>query len=300
MSFGGRKELFWYREEMLKLVSCDLARGEPLTPFGRDSAKPFAARLMREGTLSLRNQALRPDMLDVLRDEQVQVTVNVVPRSSQPDPSQVEMMDFVDVRVQVTNRLGERPQSAGAIYLLTRCRTPVQAVCPAGTVSSTSWASALPARRSGQGQPAAGTDTAAKHIAFDGLLARTLGLLQPGETASHDVGAVFTLKGSLPSALLSRTSQKEKGQEGQILRRRHCAGRIAAVGSMYYIDTKMDGVVFVGDRRDVEINVRSAALPRHARMARFVPLQTRRQRAPLLALLSGYLALKTCVRPGPG
>lgn len=61
-------------------------------------------------------------------------------------------------------------------------------------VSSTSWASALPARRS-EGQPAAGTDTAAKHIAFDGLLARTLSLLQPGETATHDVGAVFTAQG---------------------------------------------------------------------------------------------------------
>lgn len=66
-------------------------------------------------------------------------------------------------------------------------------------VSSTSWASALPsgqgARRSGQGQPSAATDTSAKHIAFDGLLARTLDLLQPGETATHDVGAVFTAQG---------------------------------------------------------------------------------------------------------
>jgi hypothetical protein len=108
------RELFWYREEMLRRVTASwvevsvlkspiLYAAEIATQAGRqgltDVSQPGS---LRQGALSLRDQSLLPDMLDVLRQDQVEVRLVVSPRQG----DKVKVMEFVDVSIIVTNRLG--------------------------------------------------------------------------------------------------------------------------------------------------------------------------------------------------
>lgn len=57
----------------------------------------------------MRGQSLSLETLEILRDDKVQVTVSVAPRAereSGPHADRVELLEFVTVQVEVTNRLG--------------------------------------------------------------------------------------------------------------------------------------------------------------------------------------------------
>jgi hypothetical protein len=87
------RTLFWYREELLNLIKASWK--EPGTA--------------RRGYLSLRSQRLTEPMLDVLRADEVVISLRVRDAASSHDGGArpvVEENKFFDVVVKVRNRLG--------------------------------------------------------------------------------------------------------------------------------------------------------------------------------------------------
>lgn len=159
------REAFWFREHLLQLV--EISWREPGS--------------LRSGTLSLRDQALAGAQLDAFRLDELAVSLTVEPRNKET----LQAMDFVDLRINVANNL-ERP-----------LRPYVRLEAIPTSSNDNSWTSPAPppAPRRVSSLPATPVPVA-KTVAFDGVLDATLPLLQPGESASHVVGAVLLASGT--------------------------------------------------------------------------------------------------------
>ncbi|TXT13431.1 hypothetical protein VHUM_00798 [Vanrija humicola] len=159
------RETFWFREHLLQLV--EISWREPGS--------------LRSGTLSLRDQALAPAQLDAFRLDELAVSLTVEPRHK----NTLQAMDFVDLRINVANNL-ERP-----------LRPYVRLEAIPTSSNDNSWTSPAPppAPRRVSSLPATPVPVA-KTVAFDGVLDAALPLLQPGESASHVVGAVLLASGT--------------------------------------------------------------------------------------------------------
>lgn len=158
------RELFWFREKLLSMVH--MSWREPGS--------------LRSGSVSLRDQAVSPGHIDNFRIDEVSVALVVEPRSQS-----LSAMDFVDLRIIVTNNL-ER-----------EVRPYVRLEALPTSSNDTSWSvpAPPPAPRRVSSLPAA-PQPVPKTVAFDGVLASTLATLAPGESASHAVGAALLASGS--------------------------------------------------------------------------------------------------------
>lgn len=99
------RETFWYRERLLEMVN--VSWREPGS--------------LRAGRLSLREQPLTAAHLEALRLNEVAVNLSVSPRAT----AGPKAMDFVDLRITVTNHLGKLSSLAEADV-----RTCAAPVCP--------------------------------------------------------------------------------------------------------------------------------------------------------------------------
>ncbi|GMK53639.1 hypothetical protein CspeluHIS016_0102250 [Cutaneotrichosporon spelunceum] len=159
------REAFWYRERLFEMVN--VSWREPGS--------------LRAGHLSLRGQPLTAAHVDSLRLNEVVVSLSVTPR----DADGPKAMDFVDLRITVTNHL-ERKLSP---YVR------LEALPTSSTDTSWSVPAPPPAPRRFSSLPATPMPLP-KTVAFDGVLAATLPSLGPGDSASHVVGAILLASGS--------------------------------------------------------------------------------------------------------
>lgn len=187
------RELFWYRERLLDTVV--LSWREPSS--------------LRSGLLSLREMPLSIAHLEALRLNEVAVKLSVKPRSEDGPKA----MDFVDLSITVTNNLGEyrihraacpccasipRPSRSRAMLMPERALRPyvrVEAIPTSSTDASWSVPAPPPAPRRFSSLPATPMPLP-KTVAFDGVLAATLPSLNPGDSATHVVGAILLASGS--------------------------------------------------------------------------------------------------------
>lgn len=160
-----QRELFWYREKLLDLI--DISWREPSS--------------LRRGRLSLRDQPINPAHLDALRRDQLSISLEVQPRDGK---ASFTAMDFVDLRINIVNRL-ER-----------KLRAYVRLEALPTSSNDASWSQPpAPTPRRISSLPAAPMP-APKSIAFDGVLGAAMPVLEPGESATHTVGAVLLASGS--------------------------------------------------------------------------------------------------------
>lgn len=160
-----QREMFWYREKLLDLI--DVSWREPSS--------------LRSGKLSLRDQYMSPAHLAALRKDQLSVSIDVQSRDGK---SSFTVMDFVDLRISIVNRL---ERSLRAYVRLEALPT---------SSNDASWSQPpAPTPRRISSLPAAPIP-APKSIAFDGVLGAALPLIEPGESATHTVGAVLLASGS--------------------------------------------------------------------------------------------------------
>lgn len=160
-----QRELFWYRERLLDLI--DVSWREPSS--------------LRSGKLSLRDQPINPAHLDALRKDQLSISIDVQARDGK---TSFNVMDFVDLRIKIVNRLERR----------LRAYVRLEALPTSSNDSSWSQPPAPTPRRVSSLPPAPAP--APKSIAFDGVLGAAMPLLEPGESAAHTVGAVLLASGS--------------------------------------------------------------------------------------------------------
>ena len=158
------RELFWFREKLLSMVS--VSWREPGS--------------LRSGHLSLADLPLSPAQLDTFRLDQLDVVLAVSGRSG----AQLQPTDFIDLRITVSNNL-ER-----AI----RPHVRLEALPTSSTGSS--WSMPTPAAPRRVSSLPATPMPVPKTVAFDGVLSTTLPTLAPGESATHSIGAVLLASGS--------------------------------------------------------------------------------------------------------
>lgn len=98
------KDLFWYKEELLKRVTAtwrEVCAGKSIERYILTSVmKPGS---LRHGTLSLRDQSFTPSLLDILKKDDFDIRLSV---RSQEKSDRLATTDFIDIRVTVTNGLG--------------------------------------------------------------------------------------------------------------------------------------------------------------------------------------------------
>ncbi|OCF43922.1 hypothetical protein I317_02192 [Kwoniella heveanensis CBS 569] len=196
------RELFWYREKLLDLVSASWQ--EP----GSN----------RRGTLSLRDQYFASDLLQVLKSDGVEVNVTLTYDNGAKN---IQAMDFVGVSVKITNKL-ERP-----------FRPYIHLAPLPSSHSDTSWAQAPSSTHhpsSGPGSASARPNSlntqhqyqnqnqnqGSKNVLFDGLSSAALDdVLESGQTAEWTLGACFLVSGDygLRAAVEEHGAQDDKEEE---------------------------------------------------------------------------------------
>ncbi|OCF62347.1 hypothetical protein L486_02015 [Kwoniella mangroviensis CBS 10435] len=158
------RELFWYREELLGMVKATWT--EPGS--------------MRRGNLNIRDQLFSSSLLDILRSDEIDITLSL-----DREGDKVNVMDFVNLEVKVTNNL-ERPFR------------PFIHISPLPTSSTEQLWTESPThqqpkhRNSFQPQP---PTTTSKNVLFDGIASTILPLLSPGESVRWKIGVVFLALG---------------------------------------------------------------------------------------------------------
>ncbi|WRT67660.1 uncharacterized protein IL334_004632 [Kwoniella shivajii] len=162
------RELFWYREELLNSIKAIWT--EP----GSN----------RSGELNLRTQYLSSSLLDIIRSDQIEIKLAL---KGLKESGVVGPMEFIDVQVEVTNKL-ERPFR------------PYLHVSPLpSSPTDQSWTQPIyNQRHSIQAMNTSSMNTNAntpKNVLFDGLSSAPLPLLQPDETITYNIGLTFLCLG---------------------------------------------------------------------------------------------------------
>ncbi|WWC70625.1 uncharacterized protein I206_104576 [Kwoniella pini CBS 10737] len=155
------RELFWYREELLALIKATWM--EPGS--------------MRRGTLNLRDQYFGPDLLDIFKSDEIQIHLSL----DSDDKNKVNVMDFVNLNVEVTNKF-EYPFR------------PFIHISPLPTShSDNSWTQTQSTiqRNSLQFPTNNDNNSISKNILFDGLSSTILPLLQNNEKYTYTLGMTF-------------------------------------------------------------------------------------------------------------
>ncbi|ORX40220.1 transport protein Trs120 or TRAPPC9 TRAPP II complex subunit-domain-containing protein [Kockovaella imperatae] len=155
------RQLFWYREELLKTVSATW-----IEPGSK-----------RQGFMSLRDQVFTASLLEVYRSDDLEIEIEISSR----DAERLITGEFIDITVRLTNRLEIPYQPFVRLEALPTLN------------SEPSWAQSTPARRPPSGAPPVHN---LKNVILDGCLGQVLPLIQPGESSTHSLSAIFLAAGS--------------------------------------------------------------------------------------------------------
>jgi hypothetical protein len=68
---------------------------------------------MRSGDLSLRGQVLRPNLLEVLKKDEVEIHLSLSTEGSDKPIKVVKTTDFIEISTSIVNRLGKPSVSCG-------------------------------------------------------------------------------------------------------------------------------------------------------------------------------------------
>nr|XP_019045803.1 hypothetical protein I302_06194 [Kwoniella bestiolae CBS 10118]OCF24733.1 hypothetical protein I302_06194 [Kwoniella bestiolae CBS 10118] len=179
------RELFWYREELLKMVKATWV--EPGST--------------RTGTLNIRDQLFSSSLLDIFRSDEIDIQLSLDGVNEM-----VDVMEFNNLSVTITNNF-ERPFR------------PFIHISPLPTSSSEQlWTDPHPPshqqpaqRNSFQPPP---PTSMSKNVVFDGLTSTVLPLLQPSEQITWSTGVVFLSMGRYGLRVaVEEVLEKEQGEE---------------------------------------------------------------------------------------
>jgi hypothetical protein len=160
---------------------------------------------MRSGDLSLRGQVLRPNLLEVLKKDEVEIHLSLSTEGSDKPIKVVKTTDFIEIFTSIVNRLGKPSVSCG---LRKTSWFPDRPITLRVTLEP------LPSTEPGYSrrQPSA----ALKNLLIDGSVATVLPVLQAGEKGEHVVPVVFLAKGTYAFRAVAQEVHGDGAGEGLI------------------------------------------------------------------------------------
>ncbi|WWD18356.1 hypothetical protein CI109_102806 [Kwoniella shandongensis] len=171
------REHFWYREELLSMIHATWV--EPGS--------------LRGGSLSLRDQYLSPGILDVFRSDGVELRIKLESREDAGEGGNVGMMEFVDLKVEVVNRLDQPLRPYVHIEPLPSSPSDQSWTQPFLSSSSSTTNNRRPQSQAPGPNHPHGHGHGNKNVLLDGVSSGLLSPLKKGEKGEWNLGGVMFL-----------------------------------------------------------------------------------------------------------